>query len=80
MIQLCIIAAEGLRRQNLSSIASSVYHTPIGAHQTGAGIPIIHLFYFIFFIYSCFTLHFYPNDPSDAVSSEKEPSVFVHHG
>lgn len=43
LIQLCIIAAEGLRRRNLSSIASSVHRTPLGAHQTatGQGLPVL---------------------------------------
>ncbi|KAG2666894.1 hypothetical protein I3760_15G086700 [Carya illinoinensis] len=33
LIQLCIIAAEGLRRSNLSSIASSVHQTSFGTHR-----------------------------------------------
>lgn len=37
LIQLCIIAAEGLRRSNLSSIASSVHHTSLGSQQASAG-------------------------------------------
>ena len=76
LIQLCIIAAEGLRRRNLSSIASSVHRTPLGAHQTATGFLIIHSFYFIFFIYWSFTSHFYTNDPSDAISSWKKNLCF----
>ncbi|KAI4337180.1 hypothetical protein L6164_015627 [Bauhinia variegata] len=43
LIQLCIIAAEGLRRRNLSSLASSVHQASIGAHQTpaGRGLPVL---------------------------------------
>ncbi|KAG5555950.1 hypothetical protein RHGRI_006559 [Rhododendron griersonianum] len=43
LIQLCIIAAEGLRRTNLSSIASSVHQTSLGTHQAsaGRGIPVL---------------------------------------
>lgn len=43
LIQLCIIAAEGLRRTNLSSISSSVHQTSLGTHQAsaGRGIPIL---------------------------------------
>ncbi|XP_028792063.1 peroxisome biogenesis factor 10-like [Neltuma alba] len=43
LIQLCIIAAEGLRRSNLSSIASSVHQTSFGAHQrsAGRGLPVL---------------------------------------
>ncbi|XP_024022697.1 peroxisome biogenesis factor 10 [Morus notabilis] len=43
LIQLCIIAAEGLRRSNLSSIARSVHQTSLGPHQasTGGGLPVI---------------------------------------
>lgn len=37
LIQLCIIATEGLRRSNLSSIASSAHQTSLGMHQTSAG-------------------------------------------
>ncbi|KAF9606638.1 hypothetical protein IFM89_027371 [Coptis chinensis] len=37
LIQLCIITAEGLRRSNLSSIASSVHQSSLGAHQTSGG-------------------------------------------
>lgn len=37
LIQLCVIAAEGLRRSNLSSIASSVHPTSLGSHQTSTG-------------------------------------------
>ncbi|CAN6582972.1 unnamed protein product [Malus baccata var. baccata] len=40
--QLCIIAAEGLRRSNLSSISSSAHQT-FGTHQTSAGrdLPVL---------------------------------------
>ncbi|KAK1369389.1 Peroxisome biogenesis factor 10 [Heracleum sosnowskyi] len=44
LIQLCILAAEGLRRSNLSSIANSVQQqTSSGAHHTsaGTGLPIL---------------------------------------
>ncbi|KAI4316477.1 hypothetical protein L6164_024455 [Bauhinia variegata] len=43
LIQLCIIATEGLRRSNLSSIASSVQQASFGAHQTSAGhgLPVL---------------------------------------
>ncbi|XP_062099548.1 peroxisome biogenesis factor 10 [Humulus lupulus] len=43
LIQLCIIAAEGLRRSNLSSITSSVRQATLGAHHssTGGGLPIL---------------------------------------
>ncbi|XP_017252218.1 peroxisome biogenesis factor 10 isoform X2 [Daucus carota subsp. sativus] len=42
LIQLCILAAEGLRRSNLSSIANSVQQqTSSGAHNTSAGLPIL---------------------------------------
>ncbi|PRQ28028.1 putative transcription factor C2H2 family [Rosa chinensis] len=42
LIQLCIIAAEGLRRSNLSSIATSAQQT-FGAHQTSSGrdLPVL---------------------------------------
>ncbi|XP_058205845.1 peroxisome biogenesis factor 10 isoform X2 [Rhododendron vialii] len=43
LIQLCIIAAECLRRTNLSSIASSVHQTSLGTYQAsaGRGIPVL---------------------------------------
>ncbi|XP_030538535.1 peroxisome biogenesis factor 10 [Rhodamnia argentea] len=43
LIQLCILAAEVLRRSNLSSIASSVHHTSLRTHQTssGRGLPVL---------------------------------------
>ncbi|KAF7830426.1 peroxisome biogenesis factor 10 [Senna tora] len=43
LIQLCIIAAEGLRRSNLSSIASSVHQASFGTHQrsAGRGLPVL---------------------------------------
>uniref|UniRef100_A0A2N9GE11 RING-type E3 ubiquitin transferase n=1 Tax=Fagus sylvatica TaxID=28930 RepID=A0A2N9GE11_FAGSY len=43
LIQLCIIAAEGLRRSNLSSIASSVHQTSFGTLQrsAGRGLPVL---------------------------------------
>ncbi|XP_057957812.1 peroxisome biogenesis factor 10 isoform X2 [Malania oleifera] len=43
LIQLCILAAEGLRRSNLSSIASSVHQTSLGTYQTsaGRGLPVL---------------------------------------
>ncbi|KAI5669625.1 hypothetical protein M9H77_19478 [Catharanthus roseus] len=43
LVQLCIITAEGLRRSNLSSIASSVQQTSIGNFQSsaGRGLPVL---------------------------------------
>ncbi|KAK6119689.1 hypothetical protein DH2020_046557 [Rehmannia glutinosa] len=43
LVQLCIIAAEGLRRSNLSSFATSFQQTSIGAYQTSAGrnLPVL---------------------------------------
>ncbi|KAK3041737.1 hypothetical protein RJ639_000661 [Escallonia herrerae] len=43
LVQLCIIAAEGLRRSNLSSIANSLQQTSIGTHHisTGRGLPLL---------------------------------------
>ncbi|KAK8654787.1 hypothetical protein V6N13_107385 [Hibiscus sabdariffa] len=43
LIQLCIIAAEGLRRSNLSSITSSIHQTSLGSYQnpTGQGLPVL---------------------------------------
>ncbi|XP_065849048.1 peroxisome biogenesis factor 10 isoform X1 [Euphorbia lathyris] len=42
LIQLCVIAAEGLRRSNLSSIASSVQQTSWQPHQiSGRGLPVL---------------------------------------
>ncbi|PKA47162.1 Peroxisome biogenesis factor 10 [Apostasia shenzhenica] len=42
LVQLCILAAEGLRRSNLSSIASSVHQTSLGGHQVSParGLPV----------------------------------------
>ncbi|GAB2222989.1 hypothetical protein Droror1_Dr00017122 [Drosera rotundifolia] len=43
LIQLCVIAAEGLRRSNLSGLTSSVQQRSIGAYQfsTGLGVPVL---------------------------------------
>ncbi|CAM8916568.1 unnamed protein product [Rhodiola kirilowii] len=43
LIQLCILAVEGLRRNNLSSIAASVQQMSSGArhNSTGRGLPIL---------------------------------------
>nr|GLL37962.1 peroxisome biogenesis factor 10 [Ipomoea trifida] len=44
LVQLCILAAEGLRRRsNLSSIAASAQQTPFGTYQTssGRGVPVL---------------------------------------
>lgn len=43
LIQLCIIAAEALRRSNLSSIATSIHPTSLGPHQisAGRGLPVL---------------------------------------
>ncbi|CAH8308027.1 unnamed protein product [Eruca vesicaria subsp. sativa] len=43
LIQLCILAAEGLRRSNLSSITNSVQQASIGSYQSsgGRGLPVL---------------------------------------
>ncbi|XP_011081625.1 peroxisome biogenesis factor 10 isoform X2 [Sesamum indicum] len=43
LVQLCIIAAEGLRRSNLSTFATSFQQTSHGAYQTsaGRGLPVL---------------------------------------
>ncbi|KAL4590170.1 hypothetical protein LXL04_003093 [Taraxacum kok-saghyz] len=43
LVQLCIIAAEGLRRSNLASITSSVQHASLSLHQSssGRGLPVL---------------------------------------
>ncbi|KAL0331322.1 UNVERIFIED_CONTAM: Peroxisome biogenesis factor 10 [Sesamum angustifolium] len=43
LVQLCIIAAEGLRRSNLSTFATSFQQTSLGAYQTsaGRGLPVL---------------------------------------
>ncbi|XP_043722909.1 peroxisome biogenesis factor 10 [Telopea speciosissima] len=43
LIQLCIIAAEGLRRRNLSSITNSVHQTTLRTHHSsgGRGLPVL---------------------------------------
>nr|AWW16480.1 peroxisome biogenesis factor 10 [Ipomoea pes-caprae] len=44
LVQLCILAAEGLRRRsNLSSISASAQQTPFGTYQTssGRGVPVL---------------------------------------
>lgn len=43
LIQLCVIAAEGLRRRNLSSLGTSARPTSIGTYQQseGRGLPIL---------------------------------------
>ncbi|XP_073155155.1 peroxisome biogenesis factor 10 isoform X3 [Henckelia pumila] len=43
LVQLCIIAVEGLRRSNLSSLATSLQQTSVGAYQTpaGRGLPVL---------------------------------------
>ncbi|CAN8284389.1 unnamed protein product [Cochlearia groenlandica] len=43
LIQLCILAAEALRRSNLASITSSVQQASIGSYQTsgGRGLPVL---------------------------------------
>ncbi|CAL9234232.1 unnamed protein product [Arabidopsis halleri] len=43
LVQLCILAAEGLRRSNLSSITSSIQQASIGSYQTsgGRGLPVL---------------------------------------
>ncbi|XP_012857932.1 PREDICTED: peroxisome biogenesis factor 10-like [Erythranthe guttata] len=43
LVQLCILAAEGLRRSNLSSLATSFQQTSLGTYQTsgGRGLPVL---------------------------------------
>ncbi|XP_071742066.1 peroxisome biogenesis factor 10 [Rutidosis leptorrhynchoides] len=43
LVQLCIIAAEGLRRSNLASITTSVQNTSLRVHQAsgGRGLPVL---------------------------------------
>ncbi|GAB4836953.1 peroxisome bioproteinsis factor 10 [Ancistrocladus abbreviatus] len=43
LVQLCIIAAEGLRRSNLSTLASSVQQTSIGTYHPSSGhrLPVL---------------------------------------
>ncbi|CAN1120820.1 Peroxisome biogenesis factor 10 [Linum perenne] len=42
LIQLCVIAAEGLRRSNLSSISSTLHQTSLGSRQNAdQGLPIL---------------------------------------
>lgn len=43
LVQLCVIAAAGLQRSNLSSIASSIHRPSLGTHQsfTGGGLPVL---------------------------------------
>lgn len=43
LIQLCVIAAEGLRRRNFSSIAASVHQASFATHHTSAGhgLPVL---------------------------------------
>lgn len=43
LVQLCVIAAEGLRRSNLASITSSVQQTSLSLHQAsaGRGLPVL---------------------------------------
>ncbi|CAA0841900.1 Peroxisome biogenesis factor 10 [Striga hermonthica] len=43
LVQLCILAAEGLRRSNLSSFATSLQQTSFGAYQTSTGrsLPVL---------------------------------------
>lgn len=43
LVQLCILAAEGLRRSNLSSLANSFQPTSLGAYQTSTGrsLPVL---------------------------------------
>lgn len=43
LVQLCVIVAEGLRRSNLSSIASSVHPSSLADHMssTGRGLPVL---------------------------------------
>ncbi|KAL1532613.1 peroxisome biogenesis factor 10 [Salvia divinorum] len=43
LVQLCIIAAEGLRRSNLSSLATSIQPTSLGDYRTSTGrsLPVL---------------------------------------
>ena len=52
LIQLCIIAAEGLRRSNLSSIATSAQQT-FGTHQTSSGQYFYYTLILFFIFVSC---------------------------
>lgn len=52
LVQLCIIAAEGLRRSNLASITASVQHTSLRVHQASGGLNSLQNNYMIiYFIY-----------------------------
>ncbi|CAN4115827.1 unnamed protein product [Withania somnifera] len=43
LIQLCILAAEGLRRSSISSVSASAQQAPFGTYQTSAGhgLPVL---------------------------------------
>ncbi|KAF3658902.1 Peroxisome biogenesis factor 10, partial [Capsicum annuum] len=43
LIQLCILAAEGLRRSSLSSVSASAQQAPFGTYRTsaGRGLPVL---------------------------------------
>uniref|UniRef100_A0A0V0IEL0 RING-type E3 ubiquitin transferase n=1 Tax=Solanum chacoense TaxID=4108 RepID=A0A0V0IEL0_SOLCH len=43
LIQLCILAAEGLRRSSLSSVSTSAQQAPFGTYRTsaGRGLPVL---------------------------------------
>ncbi|KAL6523953.1 peroxisome biogenesis factor 10 [Orobanche minor] len=41
LVQLCIIAAEGLRRSNLSSFATSFQQTSVGSTSAGRSLPVL---------------------------------------
>ncbi|KAE8684060.1 Peroxisome bioproteinsis factor 10 [Hibiscus syriacus] len=43
LLQICIVAAEGLRHSNLSSITSSIHQTSLGFRQnpSGQGLPVL---------------------------------------
>lgn len=43
LIQLCILAAEGLRRSSLSSVSTSAQQAPFGTYQTSAGKTFLHI-------------------------------------
>lgn len=53
LIQLCVIAAEALRRRHFTSIASSVHQASFATHNTSAGY-IFFSTYFLFRYFSTF--------------------------
>lgn len=41
LVQLCILAAEGLRRSNISSFTNTFQQSSVGAHQTPTGYLLL---------------------------------------